>query len=92
MLTYELRRRRQDQSLELRKLKKEEQLQKRRNLDSVDVENDDTKENVCDDFDGIVKRMQNPDATVRFAAVQLCRKTLSRARNPPIEEFFSRNA
>ncbi|KAL7058649.1 hypothetical protein AAHC03_013139 [Spirometra sp. Aus1] len=76
----ELRRRRIDQSVELRKAKKDEQLQKRRNvLEGVD-ETSPLKE----------KQMGSRNQEVQLQAIQTCRKTLSRAKNPPIDEFFGR--
>ncbi len=89
----ELRRRRIDQSIELRKAKKEEQLQKRRNVVGDDISPlKETQVDVPDaiNYEQIVTDMRSADEKIRFAAVQLCRKTLSRANNPPIDEFFQR--
>ncbi|CAL8102364.1 unnamed protein product [Calicophoron daubneyi] len=94
----ELRRRRADQSIELRKAKKDEQLQKRRNILLTELDETsplkekqvDTPERV--DYDAVVRDMASPDESIRFRAVQLCRKTLSRAKNPPIDEFYNRGA
>ncbi|KAA0195385.1 Importin subunit alpha [Fasciolopsis buskii] len=36
--------------------------------------------------------MRSADEETRFCAIQLCRKTLSRAKNPPIDEFYNRGA
>ncbi|KAH8865586.1 Importin subunit alpha-1 isoform 2 [Schistosoma japonicum] len=94
----ELRRRRTDQSIELRKAKKDEQLQKRRNILLTELdETSPLKENQNDapelvDYDAVILSMQSSDRITRFKAVQLCRKTLSRARNPPIDEFYKRGA
>lgn len=44
------------------------------------------------EYDKIVAKMISPDDHTRLDAIQQCRKTLSRARNPPIEEFFQRGA
>ncbi|TGZ69089.1 hypothetical protein CRM22_003922 [Opisthorchis felineus] len=94
----ELRRRRVDQSVELRRAKKDEQLQKRRNI--LLTELDETsplkeKQVATPDhvnYDSVIRDMQSHDESIRFRAVQLCRKTLSRAKNPPIDEFYKRNA
>ncbi|CAH8657751.1 oligo-1,6-glucosidase ima3, variant 2 [Schistosoma haematobium] len=94
----ELRRRRTDQSVELRKAKKDEQLQKRRNILLTELDETsplkekqiDTPEHV--NYDAVIRDMQSSDRVARFKAVQLCRKTLSRAKNPPIDEFYKRGA
>ncbi|XP_018654197.1 LOW QUALITY PROTEIN: importin alpha-related [Schistosoma mansoni] len=94
----ELRRRRTDQSVELRKAKKDEQLQKRRNILLTELDETsplkekqvDTPEHV--NYDAVIRDMQSNDRVIRFKAVQLCRKTLSRAKNPPIDEFYKRGA
>ncbi|CAH8666868.1 unnamed protein product [Dicrocoelium dendriticum] len=94
----ELRRRRVDQSVELRRAKKDEQLQKRRNILLTELdETSPLKENQVNtpehvNYDALIRDMQSPDELVRFRAIQLCRKTLSRAKNPPIDEFYKRNA
>ncbi|KAF6773882.1 hypothetical protein AHF37_07274 [Paragonimus kellicotti] len=93
----ELRRRRVDQSVELRRAKKDEQLQKRRNILLSELDETsplkekqvDALENV--NYDSVVREMLNADERVRFHAIQLCRKALSRAKNPPIDEFYKRN-
>uniref|UniRef100_A0A183ANA7 Importin subunit alpha n=1 Tax=Echinostoma caproni TaxID=27848 RepID=A0A183ANA7_9TREM len=80
----ELRRRRVDQSVELRRAKKDEQLQKRRNilLSELD-ETSPLREKQ-------VRLIYNEET--RFNAITLCRKALSRAKNPPIDELYSRGA
>uniref|UniRef100_A0A095C8N3 Importin subunit alpha-5 n=1 Tax=Schistosoma haematobium TaxID=6185 RepID=A0A095C8N3_SCHHA len=96
--SLELRRRRTDQSVELRKAKKDEQLQKRRNILLTELDETsplkekqiDTPEHV--NYDAVIRDMQSSDRVARFKAVQLCRKTLSRAKNPPIDEFYKRGA
>ncbi|VDO51713.1 unnamed protein product, partial [Schistosoma margrebowiei] len=98
LLISELRRRRTDQSVELRKAKKDEQLQKRRNIVLTELDETsplkekqiDTPEHV--NYDAVIRDMQSSDRVTRFKAVQLCRKTLSRAKNPPIDEFYKRGA
>ncbi|VDP71866.1 unnamed protein product [Schistosoma mattheei] len=44
----------------------------------------DTPEHV--NYDAVIRDMQSSDRVARFKAVQLCRKTLSRAKNPPIDD------
>ncbi|CAH8657375.1 unnamed protein product [Heterobilharzia americana] len=94
----ELRRRRTDLSVELRKSKKEEQLQKRRNITLTELDETSplreiqvqTPERI--NYDKLIREMQSSDEGIRFKAVQLCRKTLSKAKNPPIEELYKRGA
>ncbi|VDM33883.1 unnamed protein product [Hydatigera taeniaeformis] len=93
----ELRRRRTDQSVELRKAKKEQQLQKRRNV-VVELEKTSPLKDHSEtsspppSYDEIVADMKSSDVNVALAATQTCRKTLSKLRNPPIDEFFERGA
>ncbi|THD27161.1 Importin subunit alpha [Fasciola hepatica] len=94
----ELRRRRVDQSVELRRAKKDEQLQKRRNILLSELDETSplrekqvqTPEHV--NYDSLIREMRSSDDNIRFRAIQLCRKTLSRAKNPPIDEFYNRGA
>lgn len=92
----DLRRQRSEASVELRKVKKEEQFLKRRNLVAPDA---DSKEN-----DPVIKGegvMMGEDEVVRtltsgkvndlelvFKAVQSVRRMLSRQRNPPIDRVI----
>ncbi|CDI96915.1 importin subunit alpha 2 [Echinococcus multilocularis] len=92
----ELRRRRTDQSVELRKAKKEQQLQKRRNV-GIEMEKTSPLKNHPErlpppSYEEIVAEMGSSDVNIALAATQNCRKTLSKLRNPPIDEFFERGA
>lgn len=90
----DLRRRRTESSLELRKQKKEDQVLKRRNI-SVTAEEDVEKTNATttnvqqmtlqEIIDTIVSCK---DYELLFPAVQSVRKMLSRERNPPIDDVI----
>jgi importin subunit alpha-2 len=85
----EMRRRRTDVTVELRKAKKDEQLLKRRNLQ---VEPDETalqESNKIVPLDlslpAIVANVTSLNPQAQFAGVQSCRKLLSKEKNPPID-------
>jgi len=97
----ELRRRRNEVSVELRKAKKEDMLSKRRN---VQVDPDDTDGEPSSPLQDLANRapaiavmsmdeikagVASNDANLQFAAVQSARKILSRERNPPIEALIA---
>lgn len=82
-----MRRRRNEVTIELRKNKREETLQKRRNIFDVESLDDDDmvrKINVQD----IVKNAASSDPTLQLNAVQAARKLLSSDRNPPIDDLI----
>lgn len=87
-----MRRRRTEVNVELRKLKKDEGLSKRRNVnddeyDPVSPEKSQNKPTMS--VDEIVQALHNPDAQIRYTAVQNARKILSREKNPPIDILIS---
>lgn len=93
----DMRRRRTEVSVELRKAKKDDQLAKRRNL-VVDEEDDPTsptKENNNKptvpqlSMAEIIKGIQSNEPTTQFNATQQCRKLLSRERQPPIDDIIN---
>ncbi|CAL8090285.1 unnamed protein product [Orchesella dallaii] len=96
--TDELRRRRTDQSLELRKARKDEQLTKRRNIDTDELDNTLSPAHETNGVQTaaavsvnestlkqIVMDMFCEDPDRQFSATQLTRKILSRERHPPID-------
>ncbi|KAM7541731.1 hypothetical protein Aperf_G00000006345 [Anoplocephala perfoliata] len=92
----ELRRRRNDQSVELRKAKKEQQLLKRRNV-LVDLEEtlplrEQTADLLYLDYSRIAANLSSEDAKLAAEAAMNCRKVLSKLRNPPIDDFVNLGA
>ncbi|XP_067945718.1 importin subunit alpha-5-like [Watersipora subatra] len=93
------RRKRADASLELRKLKKDDQLMKRRNVAEADVtEPVSPLQERSSNVDASTMAMTMPeiiaaincsDPEQHMKAVQVTRKILSRERNPPIDDFIS---
>jgi importin subunit alpha-2 len=97
----DLRRRRTESSIELRKQKKDDQVLKRRNI-SVNTADEDPladKTNATASaaqanmsFSEIIKTLQTTtDSELLFPAVQFIRKMLSRERNPPIDDVIKAN-
>lgn len=96
----DLRRRRTESSIELRKQKKEDQVLKRRNI-SVNVEEDPSNDKTnstasatqvsmtLNEIIEIVKTSKDNEQL--FPAVQSIRKMLSRERNPPIDDVIKAN-
>ncbi|VUZ57340.1 unnamed protein product [Hymenolepis diminuta] len=92
----ELRRRRNDQSVELRKVRKEQQLLKRRNV-LVDLEEtsplrEQMTAQLPLDYEKVVADLNSLDVDVVSKAAMNCRKILSKMKNPPIEELVNLGA
>lgn len=94
----ELRTRRHDVTVELRKSKKDDQMLKRRNIESNEIDpTSPLKEQNQQDplsqptmtLDEILIGMASNNLTVVFQATQAARKMLSRERNPPIDVMVS---
>jgi len=100
----ELRRRRNDATIELRKARKDEQLTKRRNIDSDEVDglcssglpgapNGSTAVSVSDSvIQQIINDMMSNDPHKQFTGTQQARKILSRERHPPIDVVIKSGA
>lgn len=81
--------------MELRKAKKDDQLLKRRNLDTEEdllTLWNKIGETVSPapllSIEEIVEGINSSDETTQLAATQTCRKLLSRERNPPINDII----
>lgn len=80
-------------SVELRKAKKDDQFSKRRNLNAERELSNLSDEAVLSStsalsIDEIVNHINSSDETLQLAAVQTCRKLLSRERDPPINDMI----
>lgn len=86
----EMRRRRNEVTVELRKNKREETLQKRRNVPfSVSTDEDDNEKNLAKiNLKELVKKAESPNPVEQLQAVQSARKLLSSDRNPPIDPLI----
>jgi len=89
----ELRRRRNEVSVELRKNKKDDMLSKRRNV-ALDDEplsplQDNNQQTPVLSIEEIQSDILSGDSSKQFHATQSARKILSRERNPPINVFIN---
>lgn len=87
-----MRRRRNEVTVELRKNKREETLQKRRNVPIADSTDDDDidKSLATTNLEQLVANAANADnPAVQLTAVQAARKLLSSDRNPPIDALIA---
>ena len=87
----EMRRRRTEVTVELRKNKRDDTLNKKRNVpcteDTTDDETD--RDNLSTaSLETIVERARDKDPNTQLAAVQAARKLLSSDRNPPIDALI----
>lgn len=89
-----MRRRRQEGQVELRKTKRDECLQKKRNIPlelSTEAEIEVTDKPPLLNLQEIVEHANSDDPAVRLLVVQSARKLLSSDRHPPIDELISCN-
>lgn len=85
-------------TVEIRKHKRDDTVQKRRNVptsagslgsDSLDDDLDDLRENLSSaSLETIVEKAKSTDQNTQLAAVQAARKLLSSDRNPPIDALI----
>ncbi len=86
--TEEMRRRRNEVTVEIRKNKRDESLLKRRNVPILEGESDDEPVSQISYLELVQKAASNQPA-VQLPAVQSARKLLSSDRNPPIDDLIA---
>lgn len=90
----ELRQRRHEVTVELRKKGKEDQLFKRRNITSDEttasspLQESNAQSPLALKFEDIITYIRSGDPDKEFLAVQTARKMLSREKNPPIDKMI----
>ena len=92
----DMRRRRNEVTVELRKSKREESLQKRRNVpEDLDLSGEgdlgvrSSSDIAPTSLPDLVTKARSPNPEVRFEAIRHARRALSREKNPPIDEFIA---
>lgn len=86
----EMRRRRTEVTVELRKNKRDQHILKRRNVPAQDsTDSDDNEKPTSQSLQTIVLNAASPEPSVQLSAVQAARKLLSSDRNPPIDDLIS---
>ncbi|XP_050392715.1 importin subunit alpha-1 isoform X1 [Patella vulgata] len=91
----EMRRRRNQTTIELRKARKDDQLLKRRNCaideNEPQILHEISKQNVTMPLPDIISAIQGSDLQQQMMATQAVRKVLSKERNPPINDIIQAN-
>lgn len=86
----EMRRRRTEVTVELRKNKKDEHLLKKRNVPTLDsTDSEDNEKPTTQSLETIVANASSQEPEVQLGAVQAARKLLSSDRNPPIDDLIT---
>lgn len=86
----EMRRRRTEVTVELRKNKRDEHILKRRNVPQVDsTDSEENEKPVQQSLESIVQDASSDKPAVQLSAVQAARKLLSSDRNPPIDDLIN---
>ncbi|CAG5127716.1 unnamed protein product [Candidula unifasciata] len=86
----EMRRRRTEVTVELRKSKRDEHMLKRRNVPTQDsTDSEDNEKPSTQSLETIVANANSPEPEVQLSAVQAARKLLSSDRNPPIDDLIA---
>lgn len=93
----DIRNRRNDVTIELRKTKKDDQMNKRRNIDvnatsplkEHNSPTSPTNNMLFSSLEDIIIQMRSDDPTLVYRATQAARKMLSQERNPPIDSLIS---
>lgn len=89
--TEEMRRRRTEQTVELRKSKRDESILKRRNVPDIEESIEETKQSSVQftDINQIVAAVSSDDPELQLQAVRAARKQLSNDKNPPIDDLIA---
>lgn len=93
----EVRRRRENAQVEIRKQKKEENLAKRRNFNAQELGDDSDDDlasmtqdaQIMEQLPLMVQGLYAPDPAIQLQATAQFRKVLSKEKNPPIKEVIS---